>query len=74
MWECTLEEFIEKVVPVLQEHIQKNKLHIKVVKLAISFLRIHFEEKTLPDTVEKAVSKSIEEALIYYVNIMGEDV
>jgi len=74
LWDCTLDEFIEKVVPIIQKHQYKNKLKPKVIKTAIDFLHIRFNEKELKGTIEYEVSKAIEESLIYYVNCLGEDV
>jgi hypothetical protein len=74
LWVCTLEEFIEKVFPVLREHQIKNKLKRKVVILAAQFLRLHFDAKEMRGTIEYEVSKAIDESLIYYVNVAHEQV
>jgi hypothetical protein len=74
IWECTLEEFITKTLPTLQGHQQRNKLKAKVVKTAAEFLRIKFDRKELKGTIEYEVATAIQEALIYYVNCLGEEV
>ena len=74
LWECSLEEFIEKVIPVMQDHQKRNKLKPKVVRTAAVFLRMRFDSKELKGTIEYEVSKAIEESLIYYVNCLGEEV
>lgn len=74
IWRCSLEEFIEKVLPVLKEKQSKHQLKNKVVKVAAQFLRIGFDNKELAGTVEYEVNKAIDESLIYFVNILGEDV
>jgi hypothetical protein len=74
LWDCTLENFIEKVTPVLQDHIRKNNLSSKVVKTAISFLRLKFDNKELKGEIGYEVAKAIEESLIYYVNCLGEGI
>lgn len=74
LWECTLDEFIAKASVVLMEHRDKNKLKPKVVSLAAQFLRIEFEAKTLKGTVEYEVSRAIDGALIYFVNVAGEEI
>lgn len=74
LWECTLEEFIEKVSPVLQAQQIKHNLKNKVAKTAAGFLRLKFDNKELKGKVEYEVAKAIDEALIYYVNVLGEDV
>lgn len=74
VWQCTVDEFIEKVMPVLKEHMTKNKLKPKVVKLAASFLRIKFDKAELKGTIEYEVATAIEESLIYHVNCLGEEV
>lgn len=74
LWECSLEEFIEKVAPVLAEHQRRNKLQAKVIDTTAGFLRIKFEWKELKGTVEYEVASAIEIALIYYVNYLGETI
>ena len=75
IWECTLDEFIAKVLPVVQEHYKKHSdLTPKVIKLAMQFLRLHFDAKELKGTIEHEVSRAIDESLIYYVNCTGEGV
>ena len=74
IWKCSLEEFIEKVLPILKEKQSKHQLENKVVKVAAQFLRIGFDKKELAGTVEYEVDKAIDESLIYFVNILGEDV
>lgn len=72
IWKCTLEEFGNKMAPVLLEHIEKNKLERKVYETAVSFLRIKFDRGELKGTVEYEVSTAIEESMIYYTNCLGE--
>lgn len=74
IWECALDEFINKVAPVLQDHQKRNKLKPKVVSLAADFLRLKFDAKELKGTVEYEVCNAIDMALIYYVNVLGEEV
>lgn len=74
IWECTLEEFIDKVIPIWKEHQIKNKLSRKVMELSAQFLRIKFDRKELKGTIEYEVSKAIEESMIYFVNGLGEDI
>ena len=74
IWKCSLEEFIEKVLPILKEKQSKHRLKNKVVKVAAQFLRIKFDEKELAGTIEYEVNKAIDESLIYFVNVLGEDV
>lgn len=74
IWECTLEEFIDKVILVWQEHQIKNKLSRKVMELSAQFLRIKFDNKELKGTIEYEVAKAIEESMMYYVNCLGEDI
>jgi hypothetical protein len=74
LWECSLQEFIDKVSPVVQEHWNKHNLKKKVVLLAASFLRIKFERKELKGTIEYEVCSAIECAAIYFVNVLGEEV
>lgn len=74
IWECSLDEFIDKVIPVWQEHQKKNKLSRKVMELSAQFLRIKFDNKELKGTIEYEVAKAIEESMMYYVNIIGEDI
>lgn len=73
IWECTLEEFIKKVSPELQDQWTRNNLKHKVVKLAADFLRLKFDGKELKGTIKHEVAKSIEESLIYFVNVLDED-
>jgi hypothetical protein len=74
IWDCTLDEFIAKVFPVLQEHRTRNLLKPKVVNTAAQFLRIKFDRKELKGEIEYEVSIAIQESLIYYVNCLGEEV
>ena len=74
IWECTLEEFIEKVAPVLKSHQQKNNLSSNIIKTAAQFLRLNFDEKSLKGTIEYEVSKAIECSLMYYANVLGEEI
>ena len=74
LWECSVEEFIEKVIPVMQAHQKRNKLQPKVIKTAAGFLRIRFDANELKGTIEYEVSTAIEQSLIYYVNCLGEEV
>ena len=74
IYECSLDEFIDKVIPVWQEHQKKNKLSSKVMELSARFLRIKFDNKELKGTIEYEVAKAIEESMMYYVNCLGEDI
>lgn len=74
IWECTLEEFIEKVAHVLQEHQNKNNFKRKVFETAAGFLRLKFDNKELKGEIEYEVAKAIENSLMYYANVLGEDV
>lgn len=74
IWECSFEEFTKKVIPVLRSEQLKNKLSQKVVLMAASFLRIKFDRKELKGTINNEVSLAIDNALMYYVNIKGEEV
>lgn len=74
IWECNLDEFIDKVIPAWQEHQKKNKLSKKVMELSAQFLRIKFDNKELKGTIEYEVAKAIEESMMYYVNVLGEDI
>lgn len=73
IWECSLEEFKEKVLPEYLMQQKNNDITHKILKLATSFLRIKFEAKELKGTIEYEVAKSIEESMMYYTNILGED-
>jgi hypothetical protein len=73
IWECNLEEFKEKVLPEYLKQQKDNDITNKILKLAISFLRIKFEAKELKGTIEYEVAKSIEESMMYYTNVLGED-
>jgi len=73
IWECTLDEFIEKALPEVLKQQKKNDITHKIVKLATSFLKIKFEQKELKGTIEYEVAKAIEESMIYYTNVLGED-
>jgi hypothetical protein len=74
LWECTLDEFIEKVLTVLLDHQKRNKLKRKVVETAVAFLRISFDKKELKGTIEYEVANAIQSAMIYYANCLGEEV
>lgn len=74
IWECSLQEFINKASPVLDEHWHKNKLDIKVVKLAAQLLRMEYDSKELKGTIDYEVTSAIDNALVYLVNVCGEDV
>lgn len=74
LWQCSLDEFIEKVLPTLKAKQSKHKLKNKVVKMAAQFLRLKFDLKELAGTIEYEVNKAIDESLIYFVNVLGEDV
>lgn len=74
IWECSLEQLIEKVVPVLQDHQRRNLIPDRVLKTAAHFLRIKFDRKELAGEINYEVTCAIQEALIYYVNCLGEDV
>ena len=74
LWECTVEQFINQVLPVVQEHQKRNHLSHKVVTTVCQFLRIKFDRKELKGTPEHEVATAIEESLIYYVNVKGEEV
>ena len=74
LWECTLQEFIDKTIPEMQAQQQKHTIGMKVVKTACAFLRIKFDRKELKGTVEYEVANAIQEALIYYANVLGEEV
>lgn len=74
IWQCTLEEFVTKVSPAILQRAKKHNLKPKVVMMATSFIRNKFELGDLAGTIEYEVSKVIEEALMYYVNVLGEDV
>ena len=73
IWECTLEEFIAKVLPICQSQQEKNNISRKVMKLAAAFLRLKFDGKELKGTVEYEVAKAIEGSMMYYTNVLGED-
>ena len=74
LWECTLQEFIDKTIPEMQAQQQKHSIGMKVVKTACAFLRLKFDRKELKGTIEYEVAKAIEESLIYYTNCVGEEV
>jgi hypothetical protein len=74
IWECTLDEMINKCSPVLQAQWNKHKLKKEVVKLAASFLRIKFERKQLKGEIGYEVCQAIDESLIYHVNCLGVEV
>lgn len=74
IWECSLDKFINKVIPVWQEHQVMNKLSKKVMELSAQFLRIKFDNKELKGTIEYEIAKAIEESMIYYINVLGEDI
>jgi hypothetical protein len=73
IWECSLEEFKVKALPEYLKQQKNNNITNKILKLATSFLRIKFEAKELKGTIEYEVAKSIEESMIYYTNVLGED-
>lgn len=72
--EMYLKQIIDKTTPVLMSHWRRNDLHRKVIEMAIKFLRIGFNKGELKETVEHEVAKAIDKALVYYVNILGEEV
>lgn len=74
IWECGLGEFIDKVSPVLSVCIVKDKLSPKVVELSAGFLRLKFDNKELKGTIDYEVKQAVQEALIYFVNVAGEDI
>jgi len=74
LWDCTVDEFIQKVIPEVQSQQLKHTIGMKVVKTACSFLRIKFDRKELKGTVEYEVANAIQESLIYYANCLGEEV
>lgn len=71
IWNCTVKEFATKILPELKERSRKDRLSIKVIELAVDFLKIKYNDKKLQGTVEYEVSKAIEESLIYYTNVEG---
>lgn len=73
IWECTLEEFINKVIPECNKQQKENKITNRIMKLGCSFLKLKFDDKELKGTIEYEVAKAIEEAMIYYTNVLGED-
>jgi hypothetical protein len=73
IWECSFEEFKEKVLPEYLRQQKDNNITHKILKLATSFLKIKFDNKELKGTIEYEVAKSIEESMIYYTNVLGED-
>lgn len=73
IWECTLKEFIQKSFPEFRRQQKENDITDKILKLGCSFLRIKFEQKELKGTIEYEVAKAIEESMIYYTNVLGED-
>ena len=73
IWECSLEEFANKVIPEVLKQSKINHLHTKVIKLGCSFLRTRYDHKELKGTIEYEVSRALDEALVYYVNGKGED-
>jgi len=73
IWECSLEEFVKKVLPECNKQQKENNITYKIMKLCASFLRMKFNEKELKGTIEYEVAKAIEESMIYYTNVLGED-
>jgi len=74
LWECTKDEFIKQVCDILKEQAKRNRLKPKVVTMAAQFLLIKFEKKELKGTAQHEVTKAVEESLIYFVNVLGEEV
>lgn len=74
IWDCSLDEFIEKVIPEYEKQILKNNISKKVYSLAMQFLRLDFDARKLAGTVEYEVANSIEAAGIYFVNVVGESI
>lgn len=73
IWECTLEEFIKKVLLECNKQQKENNITYKIMELSAQFLRIKFDNKELKGTIEYEVAKAIEESMMYYVNVCGED-
>jgi len=74
IWKCTLYELIEKVIPEIQKQQIKNKVPKRIITTAIGFLRVGFDQQKLKGTIEYEVANAIQGALIYHVNILGEEV
>jgi hypothetical protein len=73
IWACSIEDFIAKVLPVLNGHKVRNNLSTKTIKTAAQFLRLRFDKGDLTGTIDYEVAHSIEMALVYYVNVLGEE-
>jgi len=74
IWQGTLMDAIQLLTPEIQRQQAKHKVPTKVVKTAIGFLRLKYDDHKLAGTVQHEVALAIDEALVYHVNVLGEDV
>lgn len=74
IWECTLQEMIAKVQPVFLEIQKTHNLPHKVVKFACGYMRYKFDNKELKGTIAYEVDSAIDYSLVYFTNVLGEDV
>jgi len=74
LWSGTLMSVIQLLTPEIQRQQTKHKVPNKVITTAIGFLRLKYDEQKLAGTVQHEVALAIDEALVYHVNVLGEDV
>lgn len=73
VWECSFEDFLDKVSIELREQQIENNIRRGIISTAAGFLTFKFENKEMKYSVESEVRKAIGEASIYHVNYLGED-
>jgi hypothetical protein len=74
LWQGTPEEFMDLVTPVIRAEQLVHSIPKKVVILACKFLRLGYDQHELKGTVAYEVSTAIDQALVYFTNVLGEDV